>query len=124
MFVKGRTSFLTKFSFSASNFYDFPRVHKFKTIQEGIQVQSREYIKIHELSDSTLRATDAGPNSSTRRLSNLVDTLSKSFLIHIKSYIKGNLDFLAKFSRENKWDTILTTFDVVGLIQIYPMNMA
>ena len=89
-----------------------------------MQVQSSEYIKIHELSDSTLRATDAGSNSPTRRLSNLVDTLSKSFLIHIKSYIKGNLDFLAKSSRENKWDTILTTFDVVGLIQIYPMNMA
>ena len=122
--LKEEQDFLTKFSFSASSFYDLPRVHKFKTIQEGIQVQSSEYIKIHELSDSTLRATDAGPNSPTRRLSNLVDTLSKSFLIHIKSYIKGNLDFLAKSSRENKWDTILTTFDVVGLIQIYPMNMA
>ena len=116
--LKEEQDFLTKFSFSASNFYDLPRAHKFKTIQEGIQVQSSEYIKIHELSDSTLRATDAGSNSPTRRLSNLVDTLSKSFLIHIKSYIKGNLDFLAKFSRENKWDTILTTFDVVGLIQI------
>ena len=34
---------------------------------------------------------------------------------HIKSYIEGNLDFLAECSRENKWDTILTTFDVVGL---------
>ena len=46
-------------------------------------------------------------------LSNLVDIL-KPFLIHIKSYIKYNLDFLAKCSRENKWNTIFTTFDIVG----------
>ena len=51
----------------------------------------------------------------TRHLSNLVDILLKTFLIHIKNYIKDNLDFLAKCFRENEWDTILTTFDVVGL---------
>ena len=51
---------------------------------------------------------------------NLVDILLKPFLIHIKSYIKDNLDFLAKCSRENKWDTILTTLDVVGLYSNIP----
>ena len=35
--------------------------------------------------------------------------------MHLKSYIKTNLDFVAKCSWENKWDSILTTFDVVGL---------
>ena len=62
----------------------------------------------------------AGPSCPTRRLSNLIDILLKPFLIHIKSYIKDNLDFLAKCSRENKWDTILTTFDVVGLYSNIP----
>ena len=57
---------------------------------------------------------------SYSHLSNLVDILSKPFLIHIKSYIKDNLDFLAKCSRENKWDTILTTSDVVGLYSNIP----
>ena len=33
----------------------------------------------------------------------------------MKSYIKDNLDFLAKCSWENKWNIILTTFDIVGL---------
>ena len=46
--------------------------------------------------------------------------LLKPFLIHIKSYIKDNLDFLAKCSRENKLDTILTTFDVAGLYSNIP----
>ena len=40
-------------------------------------------------------------------------------LIHIKSYIKDNLDFPAKCSRGNKWDIILT-FDVVGLYSNFP----
>ena len=83
-----------------------------------MQVQNNEYIKIYEPSDLTLRPTVAGPNFPTCRLSNLVDMLLKPFLIHIKSYIKDNLNFLAKCSRKNKWDTILTN------IQIFSMNMA
>ena len=51
--------------------------------------------------NENLRPIVAGPNCPTRRLSNLVDILLKPFLIHIKSYIKDNLDFLKKCSREN-----------------------
>ena len=65
-----------------------------------------------------------GSNFHTRCLSNLVDILLKVdillFLIHIKSYIKDNLDFLEKCSRETKWDTVVTTFDVVGLYSNIP----
>ena len=39
----------------------------------------------------TLRPIVAGPDCPTRRLSNIVDILLKPFLIHIKSYIKDNL---------------------------------
>ena len=92
-----------------------PKVHKSKIIQEAIQVQNSEYVKIYEPPDLTLRPIVAGPNCPTRRLSNLVYLLLKPSLIHVKSYIKGNLDFLAKCSLENKWDTISTTFYVVGL---------
>ena len=120
MFIKEEQDFLTKFSFSTINFYGLPKVHKSKIIQEAIQVQNSEYVKIYEPPDLTLRPIVAGPNCPTRRLSNLVDILLKPFLIHIKSYIKDNLDFLAKCSRENKWDTILTTFDVVGLYSNIP----
>ena len=99
---KEEQDFLTKFSFSTSNFYGLPKVHKSKIIQEAIQVQNSEYVKIYEPRDLTLRPIVAAPNGPTRRLSNLVDVLLKSFLIHIKNYTKDNLDFLAKFSRENK----------------------
>ena len=118
--LKEEQHFLTKFSCSISNLYGLPKVHKSKFIKEAIQVQNSEYIKKYELPDLTLRPIVAGPNCPTRRLSNLVDILLKPFLIHIKSYIKDNLDFLAKCSWENKWDTILTTFDVVGIYSNIP----
>ena len=67
-------------------------------------------MKIYEPSDLTLRPVVADQNCPTRCLSNLVDLLLKPFLIRIKSYIKDNLDFLAKCSGKSKWHTILTLF--------------
>ena len=86
--LKEGQHFLTKFSFSTSNIYGLPKVHKTQTILEATQVQNSEYIKIYETSNLTLRPTAAGPNCPNRRLSNLVDILFKPFLIRIKSYIK------------------------------------
>lgn len=51
---------------------------------------------------------------------NLVYILLKPVLAYVKSYIKHNLNFVAKCSRETKWDTILTTFDLVGLYSNIP----
>ena len=46
-----------------------------------------------------LRPIVAGPVCPTRNLSDLIDKILKPFLIHIKSYIKDNIDFLSKCSR-------------------------
>ena len=100
--------------------YGLSKVHKSKITQEAIQAQNSEYIKIYEPSDLTLQPIVSGPNCPTRRLSNLVDIILKPFLIHTNSYIKDNLDFLAKCSRKSKWDTILTTFEVVGPSKYHP----
>ena len=57
---------------------------------------------------------------SNKTLSNLIDILLKPFLLHVKSYVKDNLDFLSKCSRENYEDTLLVTFDVVNLYTNIP----
>ena len=44
----------------------------------------------------------------------------KPFLLHVKSYVKDNLDFLSKCSREHYEDTLLETFDVVRLYTNIP----
>ena len=46
--LKEEQDFLTKFSFLASNFYGLPKVRKSKIIQEAIQIQNSEYVKIYE----------------------------------------------------------------------------
>ena len=47
----------------------------------------------------------------------------KPFLLHVKSYIKVNLDFLSKCLRENYEDVLLVTFDVVSLYTNIPHNV-
>ena len=44
----------------------------------------------------------------------------KPFLIHIKSYVKDNSDFLKKYSCKNNGTTILVTFDVKSLYTSIP----
>ena len=60
--LKEEQDFLTKFSFSTSNFYGLPKVHKSEIIEEAMQVQNS---KMYEPSDLTLRPTAVGPNCPT-----------------------------------------------------------
>ena len=113
--TKQEKNCLTKSSFSTRNFYGLPKVHKSKQISEAIQNQNDEYIEIFEPSDLTVRPIVGGPNCPTRPLSELIDIILKPFLVHIKSYVRDNLDFLKKCSRENNDSTVLLTFDVKSL---------
>ena len=53
-------------------------------------------------------------------MSDLIHILLKPFFLHVKSYVKDNLDFLSKCSRENYEDILLVTFDVVNLYTNIP----
>ena len=112
--------YLINFRFSSSNFYGLPKIHKSKVIKTVLENQNKEYIEAFEPSDLTLRPIVAGPTCPTRKLSDLIDKILKPFLIHIKSYIKDNIDFLSKCSRQNDENTIIATFDVIGLYSNIP----
>ena len=73
LFTKAKKLYLTNISFSTSNFYGLPKVHKSKQINEAIQQQNNEYIEIHEPDDLTVRPIVGGPNCPTRPLSQLID---------------------------------------------------
>ena len=102
--TKKEKRYLTSFSYDRNNFYVLPKIHKSKLIQNATKEQQKEYAHIIEPSILKLRP-----------FSNLLYILSKSFLLHIKSYTKNDLDFLSKRSRENYEDALLLTFDVVDL---------
>ena len=48
-------------------------------------------------------------------MSNLIDILLKPLFLHVKRYVKDNLDFLSKYPRENYENILLLTFDVADL---------
>ena len=108
--------YLTNISISTSNFYRQPKVHKSKQINEAIQQQNNEYIEIHKPDDLTVKPIVGGPACPTR-------VILKPFLIHIKSYVKGNLTFFRKCSRINNDSTTLVTFDVKAYTQVFPVIM-
>ena len=78
------------------------------------------YVHIIEPSDLKLRPIVAGPICTIRPLSNLIGILLKPFLLHVTSYVKDNLGFLSKSSRENYEDTSLVTFNMVNLYTNIP----
>ena len=124
LLTKEEKLYLKNISFWTSNFYRLPKVHKSKQINEAIQQQNNEYTEIHEPDDWTVRSIVGGPNCPTRLLSQLIDIILKPFLIHLKSYVKDNLDFLRKCSRKNNDSTTLATFNVKSLYKSIPIIMA
>ena len=118
--TKKEKKYLKSFSYHKSNFYGLSKVHKCDLIQNAIKEQQKEYVYIIEPSDIKLRPIVAGPISLIRPLINLIDILLKPFLLHVKSCVKDNLDFLSKCSRENYEDNLLLTFNVVSLYTNIP----
>ena len=104
------------YSYNTSNFYGLPKIQKSKLIQNAIKEQQKEYVHIIDPLDLKPEPIVAGPICPTRPLSNLTDILLKPFLLHVKSYVKDNLDLLSKCSRENYEDTLLVTFGVSQFI--------
>ena len=121
--TKKENEYLPSFPYNTSNFYGLPKTHKSKLIQNAIKEQQNEYVHIIEPSGLKLRPIVAGPICLTTPLSNLIDILLKPFLLHVKSYVKDNLDFLSKCSRENYEDTLLVTFHVVNLYNNTPHTL-
>ena len=122
LLTKAEKLSLTNISFLTSYFYGLSKIHKSKQGNEAIQQQNNEYIKIHEPDDLTVRPIAGGPNCLTRPLSQLIYAILKPFLIHIKSYVQDNLDFLRKCSRKNNDKTTLVKFDVKSLYTSIPHN--
>ena len=87
---------MSKVSYTTSNFYGLPKIHKSTKIAEAIKNQNCDCINLLEPDDLKLRPVVAGPNCPTRPVSNLIDILIKPLLLHVKSYIKDNIDFLRK----------------------------
>ena len=89
-------------------------------ISEAIAKQNNEYVEVLEPSDLKLWPIVADPTCPTWALSDLLDKIRKPFILHIKSYVRENIDFLECCSRVNDENIILSTFDVISLYTNIP----
>ena len=113
--TKKEIDYLTKFNFNTSNFYGLPKILKSDKNAEAVNKQHSECIPVFEPDDLTLQPVAAGPNCPTKRLSTFKDIIIKSFILHLKSYIRDSIDFLQNCSRTAKESTVIYTFDVKSL---------
>ena len=74
-----------------------------KLIQNVIKDQQKDYVCVIQLADLKQGTIVARPILPT-----------KPFILHVKSYVKDNLYFSLKCSRDNYKDRLLATFDVVS----------
>ena len=87
--------YLTYFEARESIFYGLPKVHKSTIIKTAIENQNSEYITCPNTEDLSFRPIVGGPNSSSQRLSHLLDILLKPFCEKVSSFIRDDLDFLS-----------------------------
>ena len=109
-----------KTDYNTSNFYGLPKIHRSQLITNAIKEQNSEVVSINETQDLKIRPIVGGPKCPTRKLSELIDALLKPFLKHVKSYIRDSIDFLNKCDRNTDRNTVIATFDVVGLYTNIP----
>ena len=121
--TKAEKEYIHKFSRKTSNFYGLPKIHKSKRINEAINEQDAEYIKLRAPNDLKFRPIVAGPLSPTHRLSNFVDLILKPLCQHVPSFIRDDMDFLNYLPDEVEEHTLLVSFDVVSLYTSIPHDL-
>ena len=115
IFIVKEFKYLNEADYSTNNFYGLPKIHKSQLITNAIKEQNSEVVSINEPQDLKVRPIVGGPKCPTRKLSELIDALLKPFLKHVKSYIRDSIDFIIKCDRNTDRNTVIATFNVVGL---------
>ena len=107
--------YITDFSWTHSNFYVLPKIHKNQAIIEKVNSTDDVYLQMNTPQDLKARPIIAGSNSPTNRLSELLEKILTPLVPHLKSYVKDDIDMLRKLPRKIDCDSDLYSFDVVSL---------
>ena len=66
----------------------------------NLHLEVNQYLELWEpSSDIKLRVLVAGLTCPIRPLSELLDKILKTFILHVKSYARGNIDFTERCSK-------------------------
>ena len=90
-------------------------MHKSEILHKAVKKQNKELITTSEPKDLKLRPIVGGPKCPTGRLSNFLDLILEPLTKHVKSNIKGDIEFLKTCKQNVTDDTISVNFDVCSL---------
>ena len=88
----------------SSNIYISPKVHKSEEIIQKVQSCNAEYIHMPCPANLKGRPIIAGPEAPTQRLSELMEKLLSPLVPLLKSYVKGDWNFMNKLSRTTDFE--------------------
>ena len=93
--TKKDVDYLTNFKWQGSNTYCALKVHKCKSIQEGVILSTDDNTEISQSEDLKQRPIISGPESPTQRLNCLIENLLKPVLwLHMCKIFGIFLDFI------------------------------
>ena len=107
--------YMTNFSWTHSNFYILPKIHKNSTVIDKVNNTNSTYLQMDAPQDLKGRPIIAGSNSPTSRLSELLEKLLTPLVPQLRSYVKDDIDMLGKLPQKLECDCDLYSFDVVSL---------
>ena len=120
--TKRKVIYLTKFQWQSSHIYCTPKVHKCITIQEAITLLIDDYIEVFQPEHLKRRTIISGPESSTQRLSCLMENLLKPIDPCLTTYVKDDWDFLRFLPSSLNFDSVLYSCDIENLYTSIPFD--
>ena len=120
IFTVQEFKYLNETDYNTGNFYEVLKIHKSPLITNAIKEQNSEVVSINKPQDVKVRQKVGRRRCPTRKLSELIDALLKYFLKRVKRYIIDIIDFLNKCGRNTNGNTVIATFDVLGLYTNIP----
>ena len=112
-----------KFNYQTSSFYGLPKIHQNRPTISSPSHSTTTYLKIGQPQDLKFRPIVGGPTCPTSHLSNVIDILIKPLVTFVRSKLRDNTEFIYKLPRNVPSETILTSFDIIGLYTNIPHDL-
>ena len=112
---KKEFDYITNFDWKSSNFYVLPKIHKCPEIVEQVNTCSSSYVRMTMPESLKGRPIIAGPCAPTQHLSELLEKILSPLVLHQKTYIKDDWDFLRKLPNNIDFPCNLYSCDIVSL---------
>ena len=114
---------ILKEDWAESQFYVLPKIHKSKQILEYIEREGAEYVSMSFPEDLKGRPINGDVQSVTHGLSKLLDKILNPLVVHLKTFIKDEYDFLRKFPKQIPANSRIVCCDVTSLYTSIPTDL-